>query len=106
MQFHVYDARTQHLKKGFTSLTEKIANNSTVWGLKHLPQNRDIMMVQVSAPASALVETNLASRSQGKHHLHVCIQEQALELLKSLFLSESLSRGVLVRETIRVATAR
>ena len=35
------------MKKGFTSLTEKVANSSTVWGLKHLPQNRDVMMVQV-----------------------------------------------------------
>ena len=42
-QFHVYDARTQHQTEGFASITEK-AHNSTVWGAKHVPQNRDVFM--------------------------------------------------------------
>ncbi|XP_014667141.1 PREDICTED: WD repeat-containing protein 92-like [Priapulus caudatus] len=42
-KFHVYDMRTQHSKKGFTSLEEK-AHSSTVWSVRHLPQNRDIFM--------------------------------------------------------------
>ncbi|KAF5840799.1 WD40-repeat-containing domain protein, partial [Dunaliella salina] len=44
-QFHVFDARTQHPKEGFTSLSEKVTVGSTVWGSAHLPQNREIMMV-------------------------------------------------------------
>ena len=44
-QFHMFDARTQHPKKGFTSMGEKVPHSSTVWGTKHLPQNRDIAMV-------------------------------------------------------------
>eukprot|EP00983_Pelagomonas_calceolata_P064064 1147965-Pelagomonas_calceolata.AAC.6 len=44
-QFHVFDARTQHPKEGFTSLSEKVNVGSTVWGSTHLPQNREIMMV-------------------------------------------------------------
>ncbi|MEW5301400.1 MAG: hypothetical protein WDW36_004261 [Sanguina aurantia] len=44
-QFHVFDARTQHPKKGFASVTEKVAQGSTVWGVHHLPQNREISMV-------------------------------------------------------------
>lgn len=51
---HVFDMRTQHSEKGFAQLTEKDAgqslgsngvisgSKSTVWQVKHLPQNRDI----------------------------------------------------------------
>lgn len=42
-KFYLYDMRTQHPKKGFTSLVEK-AHKSTIWLVKHLPQNRDIFM--------------------------------------------------------------
>ncbi|CAG2213674.1 WD repeat-containing protein 92 [Mytilus edulis] len=42
-KFHVYDMRTQHPTKGFACVTEK-AHKSTVWGCKHLPQNRDVFM--------------------------------------------------------------
>ena len=44
-QFHAFDARTQHPKKGFASVTEKVAQGATVWGVHHLPQNRDVSMV-------------------------------------------------------------
>lgn len=51
---HVFDMRTQHAEKGFAQLTEKDAgqslgsngvisgSKSTVWTVKHSPQNRDI----------------------------------------------------------------
>ncbi|XP_074657007.1 dynein axonemal assembly factor 10-like [Tubulanus polymorphus] len=38
---HVFDMRTQHPEKGFSSVSEK-AHKSTVWLARHLPQNRDI----------------------------------------------------------------
>ena len=44
-QFSVYDARTQHPKLGFASVTEKMPVGATVWGAKHLPQNREVSMV-------------------------------------------------------------
>ncbi|CAD7704588.1 unnamed protein product [Ostreobium quekettii] len=44
-KFHWSDARTHHAKKGFARLTEEVTGGSTVWGVQHLPQNRDIMMV-------------------------------------------------------------
>lgn len=31
-QFHAFDARTQHVKKGFASVTEKLTHGATVWG--------------------------------------------------------------------------
>ncbi|KAL4237762.1 WD repeat-containing protein 92 [Mactra antiquata] len=42
-KFHVFDTRTQHPTKGFASLTEK-AHKSTIWQVKHLPQNRDVFV--------------------------------------------------------------
>ncbi|XP_072437643.1 dynein axonemal assembly factor 10 isoform X1 [Chiloscyllium punctatum] len=42
-KFHVFDMRTQHPTKGFASVSEK-AYKSTVWQVRHLPQNRDVFM--------------------------------------------------------------
>ncbi|KAL7877351.1 hypothetical protein SRHO_G00039940 [Serrasalmus rhombeus] len=42
-KFQVFDMRTQHPTKGFASVSEK-AHKSTVWQVRHLPQNRDIFM--------------------------------------------------------------
>lgn len=39
----VFDMRTQHVESGFACLKHRNKNNaSTVWGSRHLPQNRDI----------------------------------------------------------------
>ncbi|CAI9730376.1 repeat-containing 92 [Octopus vulgaris] len=43
-KFHVYDMRTQHPTNGFASVVEKAAHKSTIWSVRHLPQNRDIFM--------------------------------------------------------------
>jgi hypothetical protein len=77
-QFHVFDARTQHVKKGFTSLTERVANSSTVWGLKHLPQNRDVMMVQVNHCRTRLgcQEKPVVFNAQNCHGNHKARPEQ------------------------------
>jgi hypothetical protein len=32
-------------KKGFSSLSEKVTTGATVWGITHLPQNREISML-------------------------------------------------------------
>eukprot|EP00878_Enallax_costatus_P023903 GHUV01025464.1.p1 GENE.GHUV01025464.1~~GHUV01025464.1.p1 ORF type:complete len:249 (+),score=60.16 GHUV01025464.1:856-1602(+) len=54
-QFHVFDARTQHPQKGFASVTCSVkdlnsssggAVGSTVWAAHHLPQNRDVCMIE------------------------------------------------------------
>ncbi|KAG1665441.1 hypothetical protein FOA52_005783 [Chlamydomonas sp. UWO 241] len=44
-QFHVFDARTQHPKKGFSSLSDKVATGATVWQIAPLPQNRELSIV-------------------------------------------------------------
>jgi WD40 repeat protein len=43
-KFTVYDMRTQHPTKGFASLTETAHKSSTLWCVRHLPQNRDVFM--------------------------------------------------------------
>ncbi|XP_057704184.1 dynein axonemal assembly factor 10 [Corythoichthys intestinalis] len=42
-KFHVFDMRTQHPTKGFASVSEK-AHKSTIWQVRHLPQNREIFL--------------------------------------------------------------
>jgi len=42
-KFHVFDLRTHHPSKGYASLAES-AHSSTVWSVRHLPQNRDVFM--------------------------------------------------------------
>ncbi|XP_072491474.1 dynein axonemal assembly factor 10 [Notamacropus eugenii] len=49
-KFHVFDMRTQHPTKGFASVSEK-AHKSTVWQVRHLPQNREIFMTAGGAGA-------------------------------------------------------
>ena len=66
-KFHVFDARTQHATKGFASAVQTYKTTpsfiamqnmeeskkkdpesmsaTTVWGVKHLPQNREVMML-------------------------------------------------------------
>lgn len=62
-QFHVYDLRTHHPEKGYAGRTvnnnnpnndhantndnnnnDNKSGGSTVWGVKHLPQNRDVFV--------------------------------------------------------------
>lgn len=49
-KFHLFDLRTFNEKKGgFARLEHKVADNSTVWCVKHLPQNRDIFITSGGA---------------------------------------------------------
>ena len=40
-KFHIFDLKTYHPEKGYTGLDE-LAHKSTIWGVRHLPQNRDL----------------------------------------------------------------
>ncbi|XP_017779626.1 PREDICTED: WD repeat-containing protein 92 [Nicrophorus vespilloides] len=48
-----FDVRTQHPTRGFAQLSEK-AHDSTVWQVKHLPQNREIFMTTGGAGSMCL----------------------------------------------------
>jgi hypothetical protein len=43
-RFHVYDLRTYHPTKGYSSMSKKICD-STIWGARHSPFNRDIFSI-------------------------------------------------------------
>jgi WD repeat-containing protein 92 len=40
-KFHVFDMKTYHPQQGYTGLSE-MAHKSTIWGVRHIPQNRDL----------------------------------------------------------------
>lgn len=42
-KIHVFDLKTLHPEFGYAGLSEA-AHNSTIWGARHLPQNRDIFV--------------------------------------------------------------
>lgn len=44
-KFFVFDMQTFHPESGYTGLSE-LAHKSTIWGVKHLPQDRDIFITQ------------------------------------------------------------
>ena len=44
-RFHPFDLRTLHTEAGYAELKDS-AFKATVWGVKHLPQNRDIFALQ------------------------------------------------------------
>lgn len=43
-RFHVYDLRTYHPVKGYSAMSKKICD-STIWGARHSPFNRDIFAI-------------------------------------------------------------
>jgi hypothetical protein len=49
-KFHIFEMRTKHMTKGYTSLTHKQNSlNTTGWLVKHLPQNRDLFITSSGA---------------------------------------------------------
>jgi len=40
-KMHIFDMKTYHPEKGYAGMTE-LAHNSTIWGVRHFPQNRDL----------------------------------------------------------------
>ncbi|KAJ3221887.1 hypothetical protein HK099_002993 [Clydaea vesicula] len=48
--FNVYDLRTYHPKKKFPAVNQKAKDNTTIWTVRHLPQNRDIFITSGGGP--------------------------------------------------------
>ena len=44
-KLHVFDMRTYNIDSGYASLEEKAPETKTIWGVSHLPQNRDLFGV-------------------------------------------------------------
>ncbi|XP_018326970.2 WD repeat-containing protein 92 [Agrilus planipennis] len=56
-KIYCYDVRVQHPRRGFPCVTEK-AHESTVWTVKHLPQNREVFMTTGGAGTVCLWKYN------------------------------------------------
>lgn len=41
-RIHMWDLRTFHAKKGYSSLSHKVEKGQTIWGGAFLPQNREV----------------------------------------------------------------
>ncbi|KAI9144023.1 WD repeat-containing protein 92-like protein [Paraphysoderma sedebokerense] len=63
-QFHVYDMRTQHPEKGFASVTEKPSGATTIWTVRHTPQNRDVFVTSSGNGALNLYKYRYPSKRQ------------------------------------------
>lgn len=69
-KFTVFDMRTFNPTEGYASLTD-LAAKATIWGVKHLPQNRDIFATLGGNGAVSLYKYNYPSQrtlkdSEGK----------------------------------------
>jgi WD40 repeat protein len=62
-KFHVFDLRTLHPELGYAGVSE-VAHNSTIWGAKHLPQNRDIFMTLGGNGSMNLYKYNYPNQRQ------------------------------------------
>jgi hypothetical protein len=40
-KMHIFDMKTYHPEQGYAGLSE-LAHKSTIWGVRHFPQNRDL----------------------------------------------------------------
>jgi len=66
-KFHVFDLKTYHPEQGYTGMSE-LAHKSTIWGIRHFPQNRDLFttlggngalnLYKYHYPASRLIKDN------------------------------------------------
>ncbi|KAF2881613.1 hypothetical protein ILUMI_24556 [Ignelater luminosus] len=64
-KIYCFDVRTQHPKRGFAHLTEK-AHASTIWTVKHLPQNREIFVTTGGAGSMCLWKYNYPDKRVDK----------------------------------------
>lgn len=96
-KIHVFDMRTQHPEKGFAQLSEK-AHDSTIWQVRHLPQQRDIFMTtggngslnlwKYNYPSSRKKMVKVASKVEGQPETEVAEGVMGkLSLLQNITLS-------------------
>jgi WD40 repeat protein len=60
--FNVFDLRTRHEKKGFACVSEKASDNTTIWTVRHLPQNRDVFITSGGIGGLNLYKYNYPSQ--------------------------------------------
>ncbi len=64
-KFSLFDLRTFNPSQGYASLTES-AQKATLWGVKHVPQNRDLFVTLGGNGALNLYKYNYPSQRSVK----------------------------------------
>ncbi len=64
-KYHVFDLRTLNPEHGYAGFVDK-GQQSTIWGVKHLPQNRDIFLTQGGNGAVNIYKYSYPSQRQVK----------------------------------------
>eukprot|EP00825_Cyclidium_porcatum_P040669 TRINITY_DN5197_c0_g1_i16.p2 TRINITY_DN5197_c0_g1~~TRINITY_DN5197_c0_g1_i16.p2 ORF type:complete len:135 (+),score=20.05 TRINITY_DN5197_c0_g1_i16:248-652(+) len=64
-KFHAFDLRTLNVEQGYAQLNDA-AFKATIWGVKHVPQNRDIFMLQGGTGAINLYKYHYPNERQIK----------------------------------------
>jgi len=66
--FYTFDLRTLNPEKGFANTVTKLSDNTTIWTVKHLPQNRDIFMTSGGNGSLNLYKYNYPSSRVHKNN--------------------------------------
>ena len=60
-KFHIYDLRTYHTEHEYASLQQSVPKG-TLWGLMHLPENRDLFAIQGGDGSLSIYKYNYPSQ--------------------------------------------
>ncbi|KAI8612714.1 WD40-repeat-containing domain protein [Chytriomyces sp. MP71] len=60
--FQVYDMRTKHPTHGYANVSQRNRDNTTVWTVRHLPQNRDIFVTSSGSGSLNVYKYNYPSK--------------------------------------------
>lgn len=66
-QFVIFDARTQHNTEGFASTTQKTKISTTLWGVRHLPQDRELFTALLGDGSVELYRYEYPSKRVSTH---------------------------------------
>lgn len=66
-QFVIFDARTQHPVEGFASKTHNTRSKTTLWGVRHLPQDRELMTALLGDGSVELYRYEYPARRETQH---------------------------------------
>jgi len=73
-QYVVFNGRRQHVDEGFASLTCTTETKTTLWGVRHLPQNRDMYAILLGDGTIELYNYEYPSHQFTNDPKHQCRQ--------------------------------
>ncbi|KAI9366754.1 WD40-repeat-containing domain protein [Zopfochytrium polystomum] len=64
---HAFEMRTKHPTAGFAAVVKKNTDNTTIWTVRHLPQNRDVFLTSCGNGKLHLYKYHYPSQRQRKN---------------------------------------